>query len=62
VRHHIRSNHLQKLYNEITLGKAQGMISMEESLARLVQQAVIDIEEARMRVSHPETFESFVQG
>jgi twitching motility protein PilT len=62
VRHHIRSNHLQKLYNEITLGKAQGMISMEESLARLVHQAVIDIEEARMRVSHPETFESFVQG
>ncbi len=62
VRHHIRSNHLQKLYNEITLGKAQGMIAMEESLARLVQQAVIDIEEARMRVSHLETFESFVQG
>jgi twitching motility protein PilT len=62
VRNHIRSDHLQKLYNEITLGKAQGMISMEESLARLVQQAVIDVEEARMRVSHPETFESFLQG
>jgi len=62
VRHHIRSDNLQKLYNEITLGKRQGMITMEESLAQLVQNAAIDIEEARMRASHPEAFESLVRG
>ena len=62
VRHHIRSDNLQKMYNEITLGKRQGMISMEESLAQLVQNATIDIEEARVRASHPEAFESLVRG
>jgi twitching motility protein PilT len=62
VRHHIRSDNLQKLYNEITLGKRQGMISLEESLAQLVQAATVDIEEARVRASHPESFESFVRG
>jgi twitching motility protein PilT len=61
VRHHIRSDHTQKLYNEITLGKRQGMISMEESLALLVRQGAIDVEEARMRASHPDAFESFVR-
>jgi twitching motility protein PilT len=58
VRHHIRNDQLQKLYNEITLGKRQGLISMEESLADLARAGVIDIEEARMRASHPEEFES----
>ena len=37
VRHHIRSDDLQKLYNEITIGKRHGMIAMEESLALLVR-------------------------
>ncbi len=62
MRHHIRSDNLQKLYNEITLGKRQGMISLEESLALLVRQAAIDVEEGRMRASHPEAFESFLRG
>jgi twitching motility protein PilT len=62
VRHHIRSDNLQKLYNEITLAKRQGMITMEESLAQLVQSAAIDVEEARMRASHPEAFESLLRG
>ena len=61
VRHHIRSDHLQKLYNEITLGKRQGMISLEESLAQLVQQGAIDLEEGRMRASHPDSFEAMVR-
>ncbi len=61
IRHHIRSDHLQKLYNEIALGKRQGMISLEESLAQLVQAGAIDIDEARMRTSHPEAFESLVR-
>jgi twitching motility protein PilT len=61
IRHHIRSDQLQKLYNEIALGKRQGMISLEESLAQLVQAGAIDVDEARMRTSHPETFESLVR-
>jgi twitching motility protein PilT len=58
VRHHIRSDNLQKLYNEITLGKRLGMISMEHSLSQLVSQGVIDAEEARVRASHPDELES----
>ena len=34
---------------------------MEESLALLVRQAVVDVDEARMRASHPDAFESFVR-
>ncbi|HEX6898653.1 MAG TPA: PilT/PilU family type 4a pilus ATPase [Thermoanaerobaculia bacterium] len=62
VRHHIRSDALQKLYNEITLGKRLGMITMEESLAQLVQQRVIDLDEGRVRASHPDAFEALVRG
>ncbi len=61
VRHHIRSDHLQKLYNEIALGKRLGMISLEESLAQLVQRGAIDPEEGRMRASHPDAFDALVR-
>ncbi|HEY0781947.1 MAG TPA: PilT/PilU family type 4a pilus ATPase [Thermoanaerobaculia bacterium] len=62
VRHHIRSDNLQKLYNEITLGKSKGMISFEESLAQLVHAGTIDVDEARVRASHPEELESRLLG
>jgi twitching motility protein PilT len=62
VRNHIRSDNLQKLYNEITLGKRHGMISLEESLSLLVQQGAIEIDEARMRASHPDAFEALIRG
>jgi twitching motility protein PilT len=58
VRHHIRSDNLQKLYNELTLGKRHGMITMEESLSQLALQGIIDAEEARVRASHPDEIES----
>lgn len=61
VRHHIRSDALQKLYNEIALGKRQGMIALEESLAQLVQRGAITDEEARMRASHPEALEAMLR-
>jgi twitching motility protein PilT len=61
VRHHIRSDKLEKLYNEIALGKRQGMIALEESLARLVQLGAIDLDEGRMRASHPDAFEALVR-
>ena len=61
VRHHIRSDALQKLYNEIALGKRQGMIALEESLAQLVHRGAITDEEARMRASHPEALEAMLR-
>jgi twitching motility protein PilT len=62
VRHHIRSDKLEKLYNEITLGKRQGMTSFEESLAQLVREGRIDLEEARVRASHPEELDTRLRG
>jgi twitching motility protein PilT len=61
VRHHIRNDHTQKLYNELTLGKRYGMISMEDSLAQLVREGKIDIEEARMRASHPDELNALLR-
>ncbi|HYN21143.1 MAG TPA: PilT/PilU family type 4a pilus ATPase [Thermoanaerobaculia bacterium] len=61
VRHHIRSDNTQKLYNEITLGKRQGMMSMEESLAQLARQRIIDPEEAAVRASHPDELRSYLR-
>ena len=62
VRHHIRSDKLEKLYNEITLGKRQGMRSFEESLAQLVREGRIDLDEARVRASHPEELDTRLRG
>ena len=61
VRHHIRSDALQKLYNEISLGKRHGMISMEESLAQLVHQRAIELDEGRVRASHPDAFDALMR-
>jgi twitching motility protein PilT len=61
VRSHIRNDNLQKLHNEITLGKRHGMISMEESLAGLVQAGLVDPEEARVRASHPDELETLLR-
>jgi len=61
VRNHIRMERLQNLPTEITLGKRQGMISLEDSLARLVHQGLITIEEARMRSSRPDELESLMR-
>jgi twitching motility protein PilT len=61
VRHHIRNDQLQKLYNELTLGKRYGMISMEDSLAQLVREGKIDIEEAKVRASHPDELNALLR-
>lgn len=58
VRNHIRNEKLQNLISEITLGKRQGMISIEDSLARLVRQGWISLEDARIRSSRPDELES----
>ncbi|HSY51519.1 MAG TPA: PilT/PilU family type 4a pilus ATPase [Thermoanaerobaculia bacterium] len=58
VRNHIRRDKMENLITEITLGKRQGMISIEDSLARLVRQGVITVEDARIRSTRPEELES----
>ena len=58
VRNHIRRDKMENLISEITLGKRQGMISIEDSLARLVKQGLITTEEAKMRSARPDEMES----
>ena len=61
VRNHIRGDKLQNLITEITLGKRQGMISIEDSLVRLVQQGAITVDEARIRSARPDEFDSLMR-
>ena len=61
VRNHIRNEKLLQLMTEITLGKRQGMISLEESLARLVREGAISIDDARVRSSRPDELESLLR-
>jgi twitching motility protein PilT len=58
VRNHLRNNKLQNLASEITLGKRAGMISLEDSLSKFVQQGLITIEDARARSTRPDELES----
>ena len=46
---------------EITIGKRQGMISLEDSLARLVRQGHITIDDARIRAPRPEELDSLLR-
>ncbi len=61
VRNHIRNEKLQNLATEITLGKRQGMISLEDSLARLVQEGAITAEDARVRSARPDELDSLLR-
>ena len=61
VRNHIRNERLQNLATEITLGKRQGMIALEDSLAKLVQDGAITVEDARVRSSRPDELESLLR-
>ena len=54
ARQHIRRNALQHLHQEITITRAKGSFTFEESLATLVTQRLISAEEARSRTVHPE--------
>jgi twitching motility protein PilT len=60
VRHHIRKNQLQKIAHEISRGRAEGMISMEESLARRVREGLVTREEAEMRSLRPDELRSLL--
>jgi twitching motility protein PilT len=62
VRNHIRNDKLTNLVSEITLGKRIGMISLEDSLVRLVRQGLITVEDARVRSSRPDELDSLLRG
>jgi len=62
ARQHVRKNALQHLHQEIALTKKQGSITLEESLAKLVREGVVDGDEAKARAAHPEEFENYLRG
>ena len=62
ARQHIRKNALQHLHQEIVLTRKNGSVTLEESLARLARENIVDIDEARSRAAHPEEFETYLRG
>jgi twitching motility protein PilT len=60
ARQHVRKNALQHLNQEITITRKAGSFTLEESLARSVQQGLLPREDARLRAAHPEEFDSLV--
>jgi twitching motility protein PilT len=61
IRNHIRNDKLQNIVSEITLGKRQGMVSLEDSLAQLVKLGMISVEDARSRSTRPDELESLLR-
>jgi twitching motility protein PilT len=62
ARQHIRRNALQHLHQEITITRKHGSFSLEECLARLVRNGVVDRAEAALRANHPADFEHALAG
>jgi twitching motility protein PilT len=60
ARQHIRRNALQHLHQEIALTRKDGSFSLEESLARLVREGLIDRREALARAGHPADLEGML--
>jgi twitching motility protein PilT len=60
ARQHVRKNALQHLHQEITISRKAGSFTLEESLAKLVQEGLLDRKEAAMRAAHPDELESIL--
>lgn len=58
ARQHIRKNALQHLHQEITITRKLGSFSIEESLARLVRDGLVERSEAHARAFHPDEFDN----
>jgi twitching motility protein PilT len=61
ARQHIRKNALQHLHQEITITRKYGSFTMEESLARVVKEGLVDWRDAHARAAHLEEFEQLCQ-
>ena len=57
ARQHVRKNALQHLHQEITITRRHGSFTLEESLAELVRQGLVDRKDAVTRAGHPEELE-----
>lgn len=61
ARQHIRKNALQHLHQEIVLTRKNGSTTLEETLARLVRDGIVEREEALARAGHPEELENLLR-
>jgi twitching motility protein PilT len=57
ARQHIRKNALQHLHQEITITRRAGSVTLEESLAKLVKEGLVDWRDAHARAVHTQEFE-----
>ena len=57
ARQHIRKNALQHLHQETTITRKAGSFTLEESLARLVREGLVEWRDAQARAVHVEDFE-----
>lgn len=60
ARQHIRKNALQHLHQEITITRAAGSFTFEESLAGLVRRGLLAVEDARAHARHRDEFEGLL--
>jgi twitching motility protein PilT len=60
ARQHIRRNALQHLHQEITITRKNGSFTLEESLARLVREGLVERREAQGRAVHAEELETML--
>jgi twitching motility protein PilT len=56
VRNLIRRGHIEQIRSQITLERNIGMLDLDDSLARLVRDGLVDPDEARARARIPENF------
>ena len=54
ARQHIRKNAVHHLHQEITITRKYGSFTLEESLAELIRQGLVDRKDAIARAAHPE--------
>ena len=60
ARQHVRKNALQHLHQEMTITRKQGSFTLEESLARLVKDGMVDRRDALSRAVHVEELEQLL--
>ena len=61
VRNLIRQGRMEQMRSQLTLEQAAGMLDLDRSLAGLVRQKLITLEEARLRARSREAFKDFLE-
>jgi len=61
IRNLIRRGQNHQIHAQMGLARAAGMMTLDESLARLVRAGTVDREEAAARAVHPDEFESYLR-